>query len=179
MKKSRFLWQLVGFIFTGIAGSLLHFLYEWTGKSAFVAPFSAVNESIWEHMKLLFVPLFLFALVQNFFLIEAPENFWCVKLIGILSGVLSIPVLYYTYTGIFGKSLDWVNIIIFFLAAAISYTMETKLFQNSEFGCNYSILPLLLLCVLALTFVILTYIPPEIPLFADPRTGTYGVKISI
>ena len=179
MKRPLFLWQLVGFVFTGIAGSLLHFLYEWTGESALVAPFSAVNESIWEHMKLLFVPMFLFALVQNFFLMEAPENFWCIKLIGILSGVLSIPVLYYTYTGVFGKSLDWVNIIIFFVAAAISYTAETKLCLNNKFGCGNSVLPLLLLCLLALTFVILTYIPPEIPLFADPLTGAYGAKTSI
>ena len=59
MKKSLNLWQLAGFIFTGVAGVLLHFLFEWTGKSIFVAPFAAVNESIWEHMKLLFVPMFL------------------------------------------------------------------------------------------------------------------------
>ena len=47
-------------------------------------------------MKLLFWPLFLFALVQRLFF-KDQENFWCVKLAGILLGLALIPVLFYTY----------------------------------------------------------------------------------
>ena len=57
MRKRRFLWALAGFLFTGALGSLLHFTYEWSG-GLLTAAFSADNESTWEHMKLLFVPLF-------------------------------------------------------------------------------------------------------------------------
>lgn len=43
MKNLLKRWQIAGFIFTGIAGVLLHFLYDLTGQSILVAPFSAVN----------------------------------------------------------------------------------------------------------------------------------------
>ena len=113
--RNRLLYcQIAGFVFTSIAGTLLHFLYNWSNQSTFMAPFSAVNESIWEHMKLLFVPMFVFALIERQFIGAQYKNFWCVKLIGILFGIIMIPVLYYTYTGISGVSKDWVNIIIFF-----------------------------------------------------------------
>ena len=61
MKRDFSLWQLAGFGFTALAGTLLHFLYDWTGQTTWSALISGVNESTWEHMKLLYVPLFLFA----------------------------------------------------------------------------------------------------------------------
>ena len=39
-----------------LAGCALHFLYEWL-PSAITALFSPVNESLWEHVKLVFWPL--------------------------------------------------------------------------------------------------------------------------
>lgn len=75
MKKSLKFWQIGGFVFTAIAGVLLHFLYDWTNQSIIVASFSAVNESIWEHMKLLFFPMFVFALIEYKFIGKNYENF--------------------------------------------------------------------------------------------------------
>ena len=43
MKRSLPFWQFAGFVFTGVFGTLLHFLYDWT-DSKFSALFSAVNE---------------------------------------------------------------------------------------------------------------------------------------
>ena len=67
MKQRSILWQAAGFALVTFVGTILHFLYDWTGESILVAPFSGVNESTWEHMKLLFWPLFLFALIQRLF----------------------------------------------------------------------------------------------------------------
>ena len=64
MQKRLLRWELIGFAFTGAVGTLLHFVYEWTGGDPLIAAFCAVNESTWEHMKLLFVPFFLFTMVQ-------------------------------------------------------------------------------------------------------------------
>ena len=50
MRKRLFFWELAGFLFTGLAGTLLHFVYDWSGDSLWTAAFSAVNESTWEHM---------------------------------------------------------------------------------------------------------------------------------
>ena len=131
MKKSVGIWQLVGFAVTSLGGTLLHFLFEWLGEAVWVAPFSGVNESTWEHMKLLFWPMFIYAIVQSFFF-DKRKDFWCVKLRGTLLGLGLIPVLFYTYNGVIGKSPDWINIAIFFIAAAIAYVYETKQFKKED-----------------------------------------------
>ena len=136
-----------------------------------------MNESTWEHMKLLFFPMFVFALVQSRCTEKDYKNFWCVKLIGIVLGVVLIPVLYYTVNGVFGETADPVNIAIFFVSAAVSYFVETWLFKQNSIKCKSPLVPLLILWLIALLFAVLTFIPPHIPLFEDPITKTYGYII--
>ena len=174
MRRSIGLWQMLGFGITSLGGTLLHFLYEWLGDAIWVAPFSGVNESTWEHMKLLFWPMFVFAIVQSFFFRER-DAFWCVKLRGILLGIVTIPVLFYTYNGVIGKSPDWLNITIFFISAALAYLYETKLFNTDKVKCKHPKLAIATLCLIALLFVLFTFRTPEIGIFKDPLTGTYGI----
>ena len=174
MKRSIGLGQLLGFAVTSLGGTLLHFLYEWLGKAVWIAPLSGVNESTWEHMKLLFWPMFLYAIVQSFFYRDRGD-FWCVKLRGILLGLIMIPVIFYTYNGVIGKSPDWINIAIFFISAAIAYLYETRLFKSEKLPCRSPKLAITVLCVIALLFVVFTFATPEIGIFKDPLTGTYGI----
>lgn len=175
MKRSISVWQFVGFSVTSIFGTMLHFLYDWTNQSIIAAPFSATNESTWEHMKLLFFPMFIFALIESRFFSKDHENFWCIKLKGIVLGLILIPVLFYTYNGIFGTSPDWINIAIFFVSAAAAYIFETKLFKRHGSRCRYSAVSLTVLYLIALAFVVLTFVQPQIPLFQDPITKGYGL----
>ena len=167
MKKALSFWQMMGFIATGIGGTLLHFLYDWTGQNPVVGAFSAVNESIWEHMKLLFVPMLTFSFIAYTAIGKNYPNFWCVKLIGTLFGLGVIPVLYYTYTGALGISVDWFNIAIFFIAAAAVYWLETKLLQKGYPRCQYPALALSVLLLIGIAFMMLTYFPPNLPLFQE------------
>ena len=125
MKRDIKTWQIVGVAGTTLLGTLLHFLYEWTGGSVIAAFFSGVNESTWEHMKLLYFPLFLFAIIQSRTFREY-KNFWCIKLIGITTSLTLIPVLFYTYNGVFGRSPDFVNITIFFISAGTAAYSSVK-----------------------------------------------------
>ncbi|MBE6601334.1 MAG: hypothetical protein E7637_02360 [Ruminococcaceae bacterium] len=174
MKRSIGLWQLMGFSVTSLAGTLLHFLYDWLKKAAWIAPFSGVNESTWEHMKLLFWPMLLYAAVQSRFFRER-NDFWCVKAKGTLLGLSLIPVLFYTYNGVIGHSPDWINITIFFIAAAISYLYETRQFNGESTSCKRPTYALALLCVIAVLFVVFTFQAPKIGIFKDPLTSTYGI----
>ena len=167
MKRSIGLWQLIGFTVTSLGGTLLHFLYDWLGEAWWIAPFSGVNESTWEHMKLLFWPMFIYAIVQSFFFSEL-EDFWCVKLRGILLGELLIPVLFYTYNGAIDKSPDWLNITIFFISAAVAYIYETRLFKAKKLRCKSQRAAFATLCVIALLFVVFTFKTPEFRIFQDP-----------
>ena len=173
MKRSIPFWQLIGFLFTGALGTVLHFLFDWTDKSLIFSLFSAVNESIWEHMKLIFYPMILFAILEYRTWGKENPAFWCIKLLGILLSLTLIPVIYYTYTGILGASADWFNITIFFIAAAAGFYWETKLFQNGICPIPAAA-AISVLSLIGLAFTILTFLPPHIPFFQDPLTGTYG-----
>ncbi len=174
-KQTVWLWQLVGFGAVSLAGTLLHFLYDWTGGNAIAALFSGVNESTWEHMKLLFFPLLLFAVIQSFFLRREYENFWCIKLGGTLYGLGLIPILFYTLRGIFGTTPDFINIAIFFVAAAAAFLWETKQFKKGSRYCRWETLCITVLLLIAVAFWLFTFFPPEIPLFQDPIDGSYGI----
>ena len=174
MGKRSILWQAAGFAAATFFGTILHFLYDWTGGSILVSPFSGVNESTWEHMKLLYWPLFLFALVQRMFF-RNQKNYWCVKLAEILLGLVLIPVLFYTYNGTFGKSPDWVNIAIFYVTALLVFLFERWVFQNDRLQCRHPRLAFAVICLIGGLFVVFTFAPPQIPLFRDPLTGTYGI----
>ncbi len=174
MKYKIKLWQLMGFAVTSFLGTLLHFLYDWLNKAKWIAPFSGVNESTWEHIKLLFWPMLIFAIVQSFFF-KAYKSFWCVKLGGILLGILLIPVIFYTYNGVIGKSPDWLNIAIFFITAAIVYIYEARQFTSNKKECKNPRLALLLLCIIGFLFIVFTFKTPEIEIFKDPITKAYGI----
>ena len=173
MKKSVGLWQLMGFAVTSFAGTLLHFLYDFTGGSVFSAPFSGVNESTWEHMKLLFWPTFIFAIIQSFYFHDR-KDFWCIKLKGLLLALALIPILFYTYNGAIEKSPDWVNIAIFFISSAVVYVYEFRLFKKPEADCRTKIV-IAIFVLIALLFIAFTFTTPELGIFKDPVSGTYGI----
>ena len=174
MKQRSILWQPAGFAAVTFGGTILHFLYDWTSGSILVSPFSGVNESTWEHMKLLFWPMFLFALVQRLFFRDQ-ENYWCVKLAQVLLGLILIPVLFYTYNGVFGKSPDWINIAIFYITALLVFLFEWLAFKKDWLQCKHPWRAFATICLIGVLFVVFTFATPQIPLFQDPPTGTYGV----
>ena len=174
MKQRSVLWEAAGFALVTFGGTILHFLYDWTDGSILVAPFSGVNESTWEHMKLLFWPLFLFALIQWLFF-KDQKNYWCVKLTQILLGLVLIPVLFYSYNGVFGKSPDWINIAIFYISTLLVFLFEWWAFKKGRLQCKYPRLAFSAICLIGVLFVVFTFATPQIPLFQDPLTGTYGV----
>lgn len=166
---------LAGLTFTAVLGTILHFVYNWTGNIAF-APFSAVNESTWEHMKILFFPMLIFALIQAKFYAKEIPGYWQIKLYGILFALLLVPVLFYTLNGVFGDYPDWINILIFFVSAFLGYLLEYRLF-NAEFESKLpKAVAIAFLVLISLAFSVFTFFPPQIPLFKDPVSGGYGIR---
>ncbi len=174
MKKNLLIWQIGGVTFTAVLGTLLHFLYQWTGVK-FLATVSAVNESTWEHMKLVFIPSFIFSIIQSFFAKKDYGCFWVVKLIGILLGTLSIPVLFYTLSGTFGELSAISNIAIFFISIFIEYLVELVLINKIYCNVILKWVCISVLLVILALFIIFSFYPPKIPLFLDPVTSGYGI----
>ena len=174
MKNNNKIWCLFGFAFVSFGGTVLHFLYDWTNKSLFVSPFSGVNESTWEHMKLLFFPMLVFAIVQSFFF-KGQSDFWCVKLKSTVLGIFLIPVIFYTYNGAIGKSTDFINISIFFISAFVAYAYECKQLSKKNTKCSHPVLSFVVLLAIGVLFIVFTFYTPEISIFKDPLTQSYGI----
>lgn len=148
------------------AGVLLHFVYGWSGQSPFAAWISPVNESTWEHLKLLFYPL-LFISIVEYYLLKKPEtDYWNIKTYAILLGMLFIVACFYTYSGILGFTYLPADIAIFFGGVIFSYWYSYRYLKE---GTRYPLsnLPFFfILAVAALSFVVFTWMPPRIPLFS-------------
>ena len=175
MRQKLAAWEWIGFGVVCALGSALHFLYDLGGENALLAAFSAVNESTWEHMKIFFFPYVLFAAAEFFALRKDHPNLLAAKALGLLAGLLLIPAVFYTTRGIVGTTEDWYNISIFFLAAAVSQLVSCRLMRKGKFSSPFfQILAVVLFLFLGAAFVYFTYVPPHIPLFADPVTGSFG-----
>lgn len=173
MKNNILKFQIISAIFVSILGTLLHFTFEWSGENYVIGVFSAVNESTWEHLKLLFFPLLITAIVGYFYFCDSVPNFLCAKTLGIISAILFTIIFFYTSSGIIGKNIAALNIATFYIAVVIGEYLAYRI-MNSTFKCNknISIFALILLLVAFITF---TYSTPQIGLFEDPITGDYGI----
>lgn len=168
--------ELAGALFVLAAGALAHFTYDWSGGNRLAAALTAVNESVWEHMKLLFVPMFLLTLFQLPTLGRRYPNFPAVRAVSALTGTALIPVLFYTYTGALGRDLLWADLAIFILAVAAAFVLERRLLARGRFSAPWQqAAGALALWAVLLLFVLFTFRPPHAPLWRDPITLGRGL----
>ncbi len=176
MEKRRILFfELVGIIFIIVFGSILHFTFEWSGRQAVVGVFSAVNESVWEHLKLGFWPAVVFALIEFKYLKKATNNFLFAKTIGIYLIPVVIMVIFYSYTAILGESILVIDIFSFVIAVIVGQLVSYRLLTWKTLPYNLGRVSLIALILLGFAFVLFTFYPPQLPLFQDPITGEYGI----
>ena len=153
--------------------SFRKFIYEWSGNNSIVGAFSAVNESTWEHLKLLFFPMLITIIISYFGYNGRKSNFVCAKVKGILASMIFTVVFFYTYMGVLGTNYAWLNILTFYVAVVIGEYVSYRQMQLKKF-CNTKIAWLVLI-VLFICFITFTYHAPEIGLFKDPISGGYGI----
>jgi len=87
---------IIGIIFISIIGTLLHFMYEFSGHNKIVSLFAAVNESTWEHIKIALTPTFIWTLYDGA-VYGMNENYFIAKTSSVLVIIILIPLLFYAY----------------------------------------------------------------------------------
>ncbi len=168
--------ELIVILFSLILGTLLHFTYEWSGENLFIGSFSAVNESVWEHLKLVFYPMLIAAIVEYFFVKDVSNNYVEAKTIGIFTAICFIIVSFFTYSGIIGTSIIVIDILIFIISIILGEYVAYRLMKReNESTVTTECLSIIILVFLLLCFIIFTYLPPEVNLFRDVTTGIYGI----
>ncbi len=161
IKKS----SIIRFIFVAILGTLLHFTYDWSGQNPIVGIFSAQNESLWNHLKLLFFPMFLLGLIQLFLNSDASDDFIQRRTLGIVAGLLFIIVVFYTTWGISGKLVAWWNITIYYLAVIFAFWVESKSETTAKKMAPFTAIAILF--VITFAFIMFSFNSPETGIFYD------------
>jgi hypothetical protein len=174
-RKQILFFELVGIAFIILFGSILHFTFEWSGGNAAVGVFSAVNESIWEHLKLGFWPAVGFALVEFKYLKKETNNFLFAKTAGVYVIPIVIMVIFYSYTAFLGESILAIDILSFVVAVVVGQLVSYRFLTGKTLPYNLDMVSLIALVLLGLAFVIFTFYPPQLGLFQDPITGGYGL----
>ena len=157
-------WLFVFFL-TAAAGAALHFLYDlW--PNALTAILAPVNESVWEHLKLLYWPF----LAAAFYLTRGAEDGrqgWCALLIGVLAAPVLLLGAYYPLAygfSLHGLALD---ILLYLLSLAggffLAYRLQPRWLPGSVCGI-FVIAAGLYGAALAL----FSFAPPELPIFLPP-----------
>lgn len=155
--------RLLTIIITSLLGVLLHFVYEWSGGSPIAGLIGAVNESTWEHLKLLFFPFLFVSVIEYLFYKPDFTRFFSARCIGLICGLLSIIIIFYTYTGIY-KNVDWINIALYILSVIIAFYVSDRLYKNPCIIIPPA-LSIGIFAALAIMFFVFTFYPPDINLF--------------
>lgn len=158
---------IIGIITVLTTGSLAHFAYDWSGNSHIIGLFTPINESVWEHMKLLFFPMLTYSL---FMVLRFRKEYPCIVsafCFGILSGTWLIPLFYYLYTSVLGKNIFLLDLCTFILSVLTAFLLSYRLTLSCRLK-PYTVLLLTLVCILLACFVRFTYCPPDFILFQEP-----------
>ncbi len=169
MSKKLLLYTIAGILFTSVSGTLAHFVYDWSGQNILAGFFTPVNESTWEHMKLLFFPMLLYGIFTIPYLKQDFPCILCAYPVGILASTFAIPTLFYTYSGILGTNYTAIDILIFYISVIFAFAvvyLKTKSCESGDARTGEKLfLPWLAILLLAACFIIFTIIPPSLGIF--------------
>lgn len=160
----------IGILFTFILGILLHYTFEWSGRSLWVAFLAPTSESFFEHLKLLLTPYLLWTLVEYAHYGQFMHAFIPSKVISLYIGMFLLIFLYIFYEWAFGTPSVWGAILIFGIAVVSAFVIGEFL-MTLRFMDNVG-LEIFFDGVLVLTvilFAVFTIYPPDKEFFKAPK----------
>ena len=166
--------QIIGFIIVCIAGTLGHFLFKWSGENKFIGLFFSVNESPWEHLKLIFFPFTAYTVYTAIKFRQDKFNIFFSNCVAVYIGMWSTLSYFYTFTSITGEISEFINISSFIIGVAIAFIISYFLINNSIGKGMPNSFATVVFIITAFVFFLFTFKPPYIPLFIDPQTKTYS-----
>jgi hypothetical protein len=176
MKRTAFKWEMLGIVPISLLGAFLHFAFELSGEIKLVGTIAAVNESVWEHLKIAFWPALIYAVFEYPFLKGRTGNYLIAKATGIYLIPITIAAVFYSYTTAIGHHVLLIDIITFVAAIAVGQMVSYRVLVARQLPLWLNLLGLVVLVVLAIAFVVFTFLPPQLPMFRDSVTGIYGIR---
>ena len=159
-------WFFIGILFIIAGGSLLHFTYEWSNRNFIVGLFSAQNESVFEHTKLLVLPILLWYILSYKFSVIKPDKkkYFASMIISLIISILTIPLLFYTYKVGFNLNNAFINIFNFCISGLFGQLIAYHYYKYGTYILpEFLIILLILLLIIIYTFF--SIYPLKLPIF--------------
>ena len=172
--KKILIFCIIGFLFVSIMGALSHFFYEWSDFNKIIGILFSANESTWEHLKLAILPTILYFAFGKIFIKNT--NYLFALFITLLTPIIVIPILFYTYTAVVGHEILVVDILIYLLAVLLAFVLCWLILSLNSLKKIYNIIAIIGLIVILICYLTLTLYPPNFFIFKDFTNNTYGLK---
>ncbi len=163
------------FLISVILGTLLHFAFEFSGGNTVVGAFAPINESIWEHLKLILIPSVIVGFFERFIIGRNYPGYFGAKAFATLIGMLFVLTGYYTYSGIVGTNYFVADILLFIGGVALTSLFTYIFLTKFNFGERESIIGILIIAFLLIIFMYFTFNTPMLELFRDPLSEDFGI----
>ena len=160
--------ELIGILFIVTLGTILHYTFDASGNLWWVGIFSAMNESVWEHLKLAFWPSLFWTIILNFFRSDKNHNFWLGRALALISTPVLIAVGFYWYTAALGHHALVYDLILFVVAIAVGQFLAILAYRLNDMGTLVAKFAIALLVFEVAIFVLFSFVQPGLPIFADP-----------
>lgn len=162
--------MLIQQLYLYISGVFNHFVYELLNNNFIIGLITPINESIFEHTKLVIIPYISYHIYQYI----KNKNFKIKELcLSLYISFFVMTALYYTYRGIIGKDITILNIIIYFITIFITELMTKHIMKYSK--KDNKVIYIIMIIIYFVLIVYLTINPIKIPFMKDPINNTYGI----
>jgi hypothetical protein len=146
-------------------------MYRWIGIGAWLFP---VNESVWEHIKIIFIPYLIYTFIELCLLKPSDKyNYFAIKSIALIAMPVVMIVLYFTYTGIIGRNYLFIDGIIGILSILAGYLISLRLILI-DYKIKKKAVYISIAVIICVLLIIFTYLTPHINLFYDPIAKKFG-----
>ena len=154
------MWILTALV-TSLGGAALHFLYDLL-PGPLTALFSPINESVWEHLKLLFWPMLLGAVYLSRRSRNRPR-LWSAFFAALLATPAFLLTAYYLLraVGVEGLGLD---IALYFISMFAGYWLAWGLYRRKQ-AENIGGWLLMAVIVYGASLILFTFAAPSLPIF--------------
>lgn len=168
--------KLIAVIGIFIISIFSHFAYELFPNILF-SFFFPINESIWEHMKILFTSTLLYGLIDYLLLKKNNIKYNNFSFQLYFTAFSSIPIYLVIYLPIYkliGENL-FISITLMILVYILEQYISYHILKEKEFKI-LNIISVPIIIIIYLGFIYLTYNPPHTYVFYDIINEKYGIN---
>ena len=166
--------KIINVVFLFLLSFLWHFMYDWFSNTIFALVFP-VNESIWEHMKIIYYCLLMGSILE-FVLCKKNNikinNFYIEAMVKSILGVIFYLIIFIPFYLWLGESM-LISISLMLITYIFMEYIGYKILTGEEMNIN--ILPVIIIVLGCVMFVILTFYPLHNFLFFDEVKFGYGI----